>query len=66
MLDQSKTKFGPHALKLAEDFIQNQQKAKEAREIPDTYVDDQEKISFLMMEYFLYGIVEADHVINDI
>ena len=22
MLDQSKTKFGPHALKLAEDFIQ--------------------------------------------
>ena len=66
MLDESKIKFGPHALKLAEEYIQKQRKANEDRENPDGPKDEQEKISFVMMEYFLYGVAEADHAIKEI
>jgi len=59
-LEKSKMRFGPYALKLAKDFVNrqlnknsNQGKAKQ---------EDQERISFVKMEMFLFGIVEANRV----
>ena len=33
---------------------------------PEAVKDEQERISFIKMEYFLYGVVEADLLIEQI
>lgn len=57
-LEESKIKFGPYALKVAEDYIRKQRYEQEAAQ--KAGVDAQERISLVKMEYFLFGVVEAD------
>ena len=47
MLNESKIQFGPHAIKLAEEYMQNQRKAREMITNPDNVMDEQEKISYV-------------------
>ena len=62
MLDQCKMHFGPYALQLAEEYFNKQMKRFEAKMDPSKK-DEQEKISFVKMEYFLYGVAEANRII---
>ena len=62
-LEQSKIKFGPYALKVAEDFIKKQ-KFLAIEQLNPSKNYGQEKISFVKMEYFLFGVVEADRLIE--
>lgn len=66
LLEESKIRFGPYALKLAEEFFQAQLKRKKMKANPNGVKEDQEKISFVKMEYFLYGVTEADTLIEQI
>ncbi len=63
-LEESKIKFGPYALKVAEDYIRKQRLEQELNQ--KTGADAQEKISFVKMEYFLFGVVEADLLIEQL
>ena len=65
MLNKSKMKFGPYAVQLAEEFFDKQMKKME-QEVRGVNPDEQEKISFLKMEMFLYGISEADRLIEQL
>ena len=62
MLERSKMHFGPYAIQLAEEFFKKQMKMFQAKIDPSTQ-DEQEKISFVKMEYFPYGIAEADRLV---
>ena len=66
MLEESKVRFGPYAIQLAEEFFQTQLKRQQMKTNPNAVKDDQEKISFVKMEYFLYGVAEADRLIEQI
>ena len=57
--------FGPYALQLAEEYFNKQMKRFEAK-IDPAKRDEQEKISFVKMEYFLYGFSEAKRIIDQI
>lgn len=63
MLERSKMHFGPYALQLAEEYFNTQMKKFEAKLDPSKK-DEQEKISFVKMEYFLYGVAEANRLIE--
>ena len=65
MLEKSKMHFGPYALQLAEEFFNSQMKRYQAKINPSGQ-DVQEKISFVKMEYFLYGVAEADRLIEQL
>lgn len=64
-LEESKIKFGPYAMKVAEDYITKQKLQEQMKNIPGTNFG-QEKISFIMMEYFLFGVIEADRIIGQL
>jgi len=66
MLERSKMHFGPYALQLAEEFFDNQMKRHQAMLKGKTRADEQEKISFVKMEYFLYGVAEANRLIEQL
>lgn len=55
MLEKSKVKFGPFVMKIAEDYVTKKQERLKR--------ESQEKISFVKMEYFLFGVVEANECI---
>ena len=63
-MEKSKMHFGPFAIKLAQEFVQSQIKKKEKTNNP--LKKDQEFISFLKMEYFLYGVQEANHIVQQL
>ena len=63
-LEKSKMNFGPFAVRLAQEFVVNQMKNKEKTLNP--LKKDQEFISFLKMEYFLYGVQEANLIIKQL
>lgn len=65
MLERSKMHFGPYALQLAEEFFNKQMKMFQAKLDP-TKKDEQEKISFVKMEVFLYGVAEANRLIEQL
>lgn len=65
MLENSKMHFGPYALQLADEFFNKQMKNIESK-IDPSKQDEQEKISYVKMEYFLYGVAEADRVIEQL
>ena len=65
MLEKSKMRFGPYALQLAEEFFNKQMRQIEVK-IDPSKRDEQEKISYVKMEYFLYGIAEADRIIEQL
>ena len=65
MLEKSKMHFGPYALQLAEEYFNGQMKRFQAKLDPSK-VDEQEKISFVKMEYFLYGVAEANRIIQQL
>lgn len=62
-LEKSKVQFGPYALKVAEDFVRKMRLAQEKSKTAGKR-GAQEKISFVKMEYFLRGVVEADLIID--
>ena len=64
-LETSKIKFGPYALKIAEDFIHKQRLLMQEQKNPGKNFG-QEKISFVKMEYFLFGVAEADRLIEQL
>ena len=61
-LEQSKIRFGPYALKVAEDYVKKQ-KLEQERRATQGKRGAQEKIAFVKMEYFLRGVVEADLIV---
>ena len=65
MLENSKMRFGPYALQLADEFFNKQMRKIEAKVDPSK-LDEQEKISYVKMEYFLYGVAEADRIIEQL
>jgi len=64
-LEDSKFRFGPFALKVAEDYI-NRERYEQQKARTHGKRGVQEKISFVMMEYFLRGVVEADRLIDQL
>ena len=50
LLRETQTYLGPYSIKLAYDYLKRFEKQQQTR---------QEKISFVKMEYFLYGVSEA-------
>ena len=52
-------------MQLAEEFFNKQMKQYEAK-IDPSKKDEQEKISFVKMEVFLYGVAEADRLIEQL
>ena len=65
MLDKSKMQFGPYAIQIAEEFFNKQMKQYEIKLDPSKK-EEQEKISFVKMEYFLYGCQEANRLIEQL
>lgn len=65
MLERSKMHFGPYALQLAEEYFEQQMKRFREKKNP-ALRSEQEKISFVKMEYFLYGVAEADRLIEQL
>ena len=63
-LEDSKIRFGPYALKVAEDYIRKERFEQERASKGGA--DAQERISLVKMEYFLFGVVEADSLIEQL
>eukprot|EP00347_Sterkiella_histriomuscorum_P005365 403356888 len=58
LLSQSdKVRYGPYSIKLAHDYLKRFEKAENSK---------QEKISFVKMEYFLYGINESFRIVEEL
>ena len=57
LLDATKAKLGSNAVKLAEEFVLKAQLDAERRIAGRAGI--QEKLSFVKMEYFLYGFSDA-------
>ena len=67
MLEKSKVRFGPHAVTLADAFFKAQLKRHAARTDAEAAQEqEQERISFVKMEYFLYGVTEADRLVGQV
>lgn len=49
--------MGPYALKMANDYLKNQEIEKQEKH---------EKISFVKMEYFLFAVTEAQRCVVDL
>jgi hypothetical protein len=56
--------FGPHATKIADIFVKKLEFKMAQSRNPN--IKTQEFISFLKMEYFLYGVAEANHIITQL
>jgi hypothetical protein len=54
VLSQTQAYMGPYSLKMANDYVQGQEKAQKPT--------SQERISFVKMEYFLYAVSEAHRI----
>lgn len=56
--------FGPYALKLAEQFVERR-KERDFNLLKQG-IGHQEMISFVQMEYFLFGVSEADQIVEEL
>lgn len=57
VLRQTQSMIGPHSIKLAHDYLNRSEREAKSK---------QEKISFVKMEYFLYGITEAHTIVQEL
>lgn len=57
VLKETQTYLGPYSIKLAHDYLQRFEKEEKSK---------QEKISFVKMEYFLFGVSETYRTIEEL
>lgn len=57
ILRQTQTYLGPYSIKMAHDYIKRFEREEKTR---------QERISFVKMEYFLYGVTEAYRTVEEL
>lgn len=57
MLKQTQSYLGPYSIKLAHEYLKRFEREEKSR---------QERISFVKMEYFLFGVSEAYRTVQEL